>query len=275
MAEDINHEPERARRRGSAPERGETAAAVRMVVRTRRSAVLGTALATGGGWPYTSLVTVACDTDGSPITLFSTLSDHTRNLDVDARASLLFEDASRRANPQTGPRATLLGRSAPDDEPRLRRRFLALHPGAAMYAQFADFRIFRMSVERVHWVGGFAQARWLGPPDVLCDAGAARAIAEAETDVLQHMNTDHAAAVDLYAARLLRRGGQGWRMVAVDPEGCDLARGETTFARLPFPRPATDAQSLRAILIELATAAREAPARPRSAATRDTSSDAG
>ena len=233
------------------------AAAARAVLRSRRSAALATALATEGGWPYASLVTFACDIDGSPILLLSRLSDHTRNLDRDPRASLLVENASRRANPQTGPRLTLLGRITADAEPRLRRRFLARHPGAALYADFADFRVFRMEVERVHWVGGFGRARWLEASAVLADAEASRAIAEAEPSALEHINAQHAEAIDRHASRLLGRAGSGWRIVALDPDGCDLARG-STLARLSFPRPARDANELRALLAELAGTAPDA-----------------
>ena len=81
--------------------------AARRLMRHARSAMLATALAEGArgeaGWPYGSLVTVALDCDASPILLFSDLSDHTRNIKADPRATLLFEAASRRANPQTGP----------------------------------------------------------------------------------------------------------------------------------------------------------------------------
>jgi heme oxygenase (biliverdin-IX-beta and delta-forming) len=233
--------------------------AARTLLRSRRSAVLATALAADGGWPYASLVTIALDTNASPILLLSALSDHTKNLAADPRGSLLFEDASRRANPQTGPRLSVLGRIAADETERLRRRFLTRHPQAAMYADFADFRIFRMTVERAHWVGGFAQARWLQADVVLADATAARAIAEAEPSVLDHMNTDHRDAVDMYATRLLGRRGAGWRMVAVDPDGCDLARGDSVFARLPFPRTVMNADDLRAALVQLANLARESP----------------
>jgi heme oxygenase (biliverdin-IX-beta and delta-forming) len=237
-------------------EKAEAAGKARMLLRSRRSAALATALADAAQWPYASLVTVACDVDGSPVLLLSGLADHTRNLAVDPRASLLFEDAGRRVNPQTGPRLTLLGRVLPDPEPRLRRRFLARHAGAAMYAGFADFRIFRMTVERAHWVGGFAQARWLDAGAVLADAAAAQAIGAAEAGVLDRMNADHGEAIDLYATRLLGRAGSGWRMAAVDPDGCDLVRREVAHARLPFPRPAGDADGLRAILVELAARAR-------------------
>ena len=238
----------------------ETAASeARALLRSRRWAALATASASDGGWPFCSLVTVACDCDGSPILLLSRLSDHTRNLDADPRASLLLADASHRSNPQTGPRLTLMGRIMPDPEPRLRRRFLARHPGAALYADFADFRFFRMVVDGGHWVGGFAQARRLERGLLLAGAAASQAIADAEPSALDHMNADHADAIDLWAHRLLRRAGDGWKMLAIDPEGCDLGRGEEAFARLAFPRPATDARSLRDILVALTAEARAQP----------------
>lgn len=237
----------------------DAAAPARALLRRQRSGTLATALANDGSRPYASLVTYACDGDGSPVFLFSTLADHTCNLAADGRASLLIEDASRRANPQTGPRLSLIGRIAPDPEPRLRRRFLARHPGASLYVDFPDFRIFRMTVERGHWVGGFARARWIAADRLLSDAAVAAAIGDAESSVLEHMNADHSEAIALYATRLLRRAGTGWRMVAVDPEGCDLARG-STFARLGFPAPVADVDALRAVLVELATKARATPA---------------
>ncbi len=194
-----------------------------------------------------------------PIFLFSDLSDHTKNLAADARASLLVEEASRHANPQTAPRVTLVGRIARDDEPRLRRRFLARHPGAAFYAGFADFHVFRMTIERVHYVGGFGRARWLAAADVLADRAAADALAACEDDVLARLNAEHADAVQLIATRLLGRRGTGWRIIGVDPAGVDFRRG-ASLARLAFPRPATDAESLVTLLLEQADEARRGPA---------------
>ena len=233
-----------------------TAAAARGLMRRARSAALATTLRDEDGQPYVSLVTVACDCDGSPLLLLSDLADHTRNLKADPRASLLFEAASRRANPQTGPRVTVLGRIERSDHERHRRRFLARHPGAGLYAGFADFACYRMTVERAHFVGGFARANWLTAGDILLDGAAAERIASVETGVLTHMNADHAEAIGLYATRLLRRRGEGWTMVAVDPEGCDLGRG-STLARLDFPRSASDPEGLREILVTLASRARD------------------
>lgn len=229
-----------------------SAAEARALVRRARSASLATTLAGEDGAPYVSLVTIACDCDLSPILLFSDLSDHTRNLAEDGRAALMCEEASARANPQTGPRVTLLGTVARDDTPRLKRRFLARHPGAALYADFADFHFYRMTVTRAHYVGGFARAVWHPAKAIVSNPEAASVIAEAEEDVLRHMNEDHAVAVDRYARRLGRRG-EGWTMIGCDPEGCDLRR-RTSYARLPFPRPVADVGALRQALVELAQA---------------------
>lgn len=236
--------------------------AVRRMLRRARSGALATAMADenpgAGGQPYASLVTVAWDVDASPLFLFSKLSDHTKNLERDGRAALLVEEASRRANPQTGQRLTVMGRVAPcggADGDRVRRRFLARHPTAAMYADFPDFRFFRMAIERVHYVGGFARALWIEGARIAHPAAAVAAIAAAEAGVLAHMNGDHADALDRCAARLLGRRGRGWRAIGLDPDGLDLGR-KIQFARLDFDEPAADSGDVRTRLVALADAAR-------------------
>ena len=184
----------------------EAALAVRQLMRGCRKAALATA--SEGGRPTVSLVTVAFDIDASPILLLSSLADHTRNIDRDPRVALLFDGTGGLSNPQQGPRVTLEGHIGRDPGERLRRRFLARHPKAALYAGFADFAVFRVEPGRAHWVGGFAKARWLeqgltSPPPV------AAAFAAAEEDLLAAVNA--------------RLSGAD-RAVGVDPDGCDLWR---------------------------------------------------
>lgn len=191
--------------------------ALRRVARAARKAALATSLE---GRPYVSLVTLAFDHDLSPILLLSRLADHTRNLLADARASLLLDGTDGHPNPQTGPRVTLVGTLAEDDDPRLRRRFLARHPGAALYAGFGDFAVWRMSVERAHFVGGFARAVWFDAP-LVPEAESAFAAAE-EEGVLTLLDEGHS---DLVAALAARAGGApdaGWKVSGWDPDGCEL-----------------------------------------------------
>ena len=81
----------------------------------------------------------------------------------------------------------------------------------------------------------------------------------AEPEILEHMNRDHAEAIELYATRLVGRPGAGWRMTGIDPEGIDLRRpmeadGET--ARLDFEAPVLTPAAARRALASLAQQAR-------------------
>ncbi|MGH6961494.1 MAG: DUF2470 domain-containing protein [Dongiaceae bacterium] len=69
------------------------------------------------------------------------------------------------------------------------------------------------------------------------------------------MNEDHAAAIGLYATRLLGRPPGAWRMTGLDPEGCDLRAGNET-ARLEFERPIGTAAEARSALVAAAQKAR-------------------
>ena len=155
-AEDANEDPARLARR---------------LLRTVESASLATIERDGGG-PYASLVLVAADEDGSPILLLSDLAEHSRNLAADDRASLMIDGTAGLEDRLTGPRLTVLGRVIASDAPRHRGRFLARHPGAAQYADFGDFRFYRVAVERAHLVAGFGRVHAISADDLLCPESA-------------------------------------------------------------------------------------------------------
>jgi len=235
--------------------RVDPSATARRLIRGRGHAALATSL---DGRPYASLVATACDVAANPLLLLSDLAQHTRNLAADPRVSLLFEDTAGHDDPLAGPRLSLLGRCAAIDDAAARARFVARHPSAAAYAGFRDFRLYRVAAERGHLVSGFGQIEWIDGA-ALRGAGDAAALAEAEAEIVAHMNADHGDAVALYAERLLRRPGAGWAMTGIDPEGIDLRRsGE--YGRLDFPAPVRDPAAARAALIALADQARPAPA---------------
>ncbi len=227
----------------------------RLLVRRRGVGTLATAMAEGGA-PYASLVTYACDHQGQPVFLFSTLSDHTRNIMADSRASLLVEDAVNKRNPQIGPRVSLTGKIKRDTSPRSKARFLARHPDAALYAGFGDFAFYRMTVERAHYVGGFARAIWFDAKHILTPKAVAREMEAIEEGIIAHMNDDHGGAVKAYAESLLGRKPADWRLCGCDSDGIDMIMGGRT-ARLDFDKPVTDSNACREMLIHLAAKARK------------------
>ncbi len=228
------------------------AATARRMVRSVARAALGT-LQTPGGAPYVSLANVATDHDGAPLLLLSDLADHTRNLAADPRASLLFDGTGEREDPLAGERVTVQGRLTASDEPRHRRRYLARHPVAAMYADFKDFNFYRLEVESAHLVAGFGRIHWLDASALLVEP--APVLIAREADIVLHMNDDHQDAIDAYAHGLLGLAGDGWRLSGVDPEGCDLRCGQQ-IGRLTFAHPVSDAEGARVELVSLVRSAR-------------------
>lgn len=225
----------------------------RQLLRRRPTASLATVM---NGAPYASLVLVAVDHDATPILLISQLAEHTKNLATDPRVALLFEETEGLEEPLTGPRVTVVGRAEVTTEPRHRERFLARHPGAAVYAGFKDFAFYRIAVERAHLVAGFGRIHWIDGKDLL--GRLEPALAEREAGIVEHMNSDHADAVQLYATVLLRQPAGPWRMTGCDPEGADLRCGGRV-ARLNFGQHVTDAGGARAELVRLVMKSREFP----------------
>jgi hypothetical protein len=167
--------------------------------------------------------------------------------------SLLFDATEGLDQPLSGARATLLGRAQRTSDQRLAQRFLARQPEAQAYTGFADFRFYRVSVERAHLVAGFGKIRWLSGVDLLPPN--AHGLADAEPEIIRHMNDDHADALDLYASKLLGLGGGPWSMTGIDAEGLDL-RHAGRVARLGFDDPLRSVGEVRKVLVDLAAHAR-------------------
>ena len=222
--------------------------------RLDRASLATTLAGTDGAWPYASLVLVAAGLDGSPLLLLSDLAEHSKNLARDPHASLLFDNTAGRDDPLTGARVTVLGEILPEPGKTGLERYVRRHPSAAAYAGFKDFRLYRMRVKRAHLVAGFGRIDWIDGTALLL-SGSLDWLRDNEADILQHMNTDHAATLDLYAQRLLGLEGTGWTMTGVDPEGADLRRGGAV-ARLSFTAPAASVGDFRQIFVALAQSAR-------------------
>lgn len=239
----------------TSPEAFNAAATARTVLRTASTGALGTLGADGA--PFVSLVTVATAPGGDPILLISRLAVHTQNLERDPRASLLLVAPGGEAgDPLAGARLSLTGTVAgPSDDPTLRRRFLAAHPEAAGYANFADFGFRQFAIAGGHLVAGFGRIVDLSRAEFLIDVAGADALLASEEGAVAHMNEDHADALKLYATKLLGMPDGDWRTTGIDPEGIDLAAGAMQ-ARLEFPERVRTGGELRAMLVRLANLAR-------------------
>ena len=211
------------------------AAQGRRILRLADRGALATLLSQGSGGPsgqpYASLVLVATDLDGSPILLLSDLADHSKNIAAEPQVSLLLALAWASPDPLAQGRLSLIGRAERSADPRLSERFLARHPGAALYASFADFHCYRMAIRKAHLIGGFGRIHWLEAEELLLP-GSPDALWPELSNLVRRMNVEEEALVERLGTATSGTSA-AWRLTGIDAEGCDFRAGERT-ARLVF-----------------------------------------
>ena len=225
--------------------------AMRQILRRAKTCALST-LSLDDGAPYGSLANIATDVAGNPVLLMSKLAWHTQNLGVDGRASILVYELPAQGDALMGPRVAVLGRFEKNDDSNLRRRYLAHHPQAKLYADFDDFSFWRMTPTAIHGVAGFGRIETLLPEVVFPDVPEFESL---ELSAIEHLNNDHADTIHLYATKFLDAAPGAWAVTAIDPDGCDLALHDQSL-RLNFLTPVFTADALRKKFVEIAYVAR-------------------
>lgn len=121
--------------------------------------------------PMVTRIAIGTAPDGTPVSLISGLSAHTRALTINKACSLLLGEPGDKGDPLTHPRLTLVcaaqmvGKHT-SAHAELRAHYLASHPKAKLYIDFPDFRFVRFDVQSGFLNGGFGQAFRLSPPDL-------------------------------------------------------------------------------------------------------------
>ena len=215
-----------------APPEPSHAERARTLVAFQTRGALSTIAVEPAGTPFGSVVTYGLDPRGNPWFFVSTLAEHTRNLEADARASLLVvEETPEGADPLASGRVTLLGAVAvvddPDERVAARAAYLAANP-SAFYVDYGDFRCLRLDVAAVRYVGGFGRMSWVGVEDYR--AAEPDPLASAAAAIVGHMNADHAdalvslcrhfgGAADVVSASMTTVDRYGFEVVVEDGDG--------------------------------------------------------
>jgi putative heme iron utilization protein len=233
------------------------AADARRYLRGKRYGVLSTLSQHAGiaGLPYGSVAAFVADPAACPLFLVSALAEHTKNARADARASFTVFDEPLGGDVQAGARLTVAGEMMPVTDPgRLLARYLRYLPSATRLVALGDFALYRLQPRALHYIGGFGEIHWFSaaaftPPE--------NALADAEADILAHMNADHAQALCDYCRHHYGRAAAAPVMAGIDGDGFDV-RVEGELLRFVFDPPVADAAGARAALVALAGAARRA-----------------
>lgn len=205
--------------------------------------------------PSASRVSVATDTDGAPVILISALAGHTAALLADPRCSLLLGEPGK-GDPLAHPRITLACRAArlepgTADRERVARRYLNRHPKARLYAGFADFAFFRLEPLNASLNGGFGKAYALERADFCLEITGIDQWSDTEQPAIDHMNADHRDDVAALARNIAHAPEGDWVIVAIDPDGFDIACGNDT-RRIFFANRVESASELRSAFVNLA-----------------------
>ncbi|RZI41983.1 pyridoxamine 5'-phosphate oxidase [Herbaspirillum sp. HC18] len=117
------------------------------------------------GYPFASALPFVPDEAHCPVFLLSGLAEHTKNLLASPRASLLVT-APKEPQVLEGQRMTMVGDvSQFEASPEMRARYVRYHPEASQYLALGDFLFFRLTPNRIRYIGGFAQMGWVEQHD--------------------------------------------------------------------------------------------------------------
>jgi len=224
----------------------------RQFLRAHHVGVLTTHSRSVPGYPFGSVVPFVCDDIGRPVILISGLAEHTRSLELDARASLVVHDMTV-AN-TAAPRLTVVGDAVRCDDGVAAARYLRAFPDAEQLLSLADFAFWRILPREALYVRGFGRIEWV-KADAL--ASPRSEIAALEAEALDHMNADHPDAIAAYCGSHGVTDPAGARMVGIDVDGFDVRTGEVLL-RFAFDAPVTNGADLRRTLADLARRARGA-----------------
>lgn len=230
-------------------------------------AVMSTISKSDDGYPGGSVVGFAPDEDGRPIFIFSGMSTHTQDILANPKCSLTI--ASKEFKGAADGRVNLMGtcKLLPTSEvDSAKALYLKKHPGA-FWVEFGDFNFFRMEIEKIRFVGGFARAGSVTPEEY--KEAKPDPISEFGSHIANHMNEDHMEnTIAMVANAIPGLEVSEAFITSVDALGMYVKVTRTPRAsdqpqqfklRLPFPRPAADRKDIKTLIVEMSQAA--APAK--------------
>ncbi|MNH11405.1 Pyridoxamine 5'-phosphate oxidase [compost metagenome] len=203
------------------------------------------------GFPFGSVVPYCLDADGNPLILISRIAQHTHNLQKDPKCSLLVGERDAQDVQAVG-RLTVLAEAHKLVEPEAveaaAERYYRYFPESANYHQAHDFDFWVLKPVRHRYIGGFGAIHWV---DHLSLANPFAG--KAEQSMIEHMNSDHANAIEHYVQLSGLPQGVAAQMVGIDSEGMHLRIGQGLHW-LPFAAPCNTPIQVREALVFLARA---------------------
>ena len=203
------------------------------------------------GFPFGSVVPYCLDADGNPLILISRIAQHTHNLQKDPKCSLLVGERDAEDVQAVG-RLTVLAEAQQLVEGEAvetaAERYYRYFPESANYHKAHDFDFWVLKPVRHRYIGGFGAIHWIDHLNL-----ANPFAGKAEQSMIEHMNSDHANAIEHYVQLSGLPQGTAAQMVGIDSEGMHLRIGQALHW-LPFAAPCNTPIQVREALVFLARA---------------------
>ena len=233
----------------------------RQFLRTAHHGILSTHSAKFAGYPFGSVTPFMLDHDCQPIILISSIAEHTKNIIYNPKVSLVVFEKNE--DLQANARLTLIGGAEQIDknDANLMARYGRYFPESIGYFAIHDFQFYRIHITQARYIAGFGKMGWLDASAVnkAQNKEANQVIAELETDMIEHMNMDHAENLIQYCKHFYHIKPANVLLTGVDTDGFDVEatiENEIKILRFSFQAPIFDAHSARLAFVALSKAAK-------------------
>lgn len=225
----------------------------RTLISIGRIGALATHSKEWSGYPFGSMMPYAADAQGRPVVFISSMAMHTHNLVADMRASLLVVQPDVSGDPLAAARLTLVGTMVETQAEEVRDLYVARHENSRYWQDFADFTYYRLEIAAAYYIGGFGVMGWISREEYA--AASPDPLADAAPGILEHMNSDHAAALLRIARHYAGESADEASITSVDRLGFHLRLKDADGfhgVRVGFPREVTSPEGARQVFVEMA-----------------------
>jgi putative heme iron utilization protein len=182
--------------------------------------------------------------------LISHLAEHTQNAELDFKTGFLVSPLSRDLQEQA--RVSMIGDISPVDDAAIAARYVRFFPEARQYLQIGGFRFFRIEPRSLRYIAGFGSIHTISADSYLA---ADYPIADAEGEVIEHMNNDHAQTLLEYCRHVHKKTPETATMIGIDCDGFDVL-ADREVLRIEFAEEVRNASEARSELVKLAQSSR-------------------
>ena len=235
-------------------------------LRITRCGILSSVSIKFAGYPFGSVMPFVLGHDCQPVIFISSIAEHTKNIINNPKVSLMVFDANNIKNAKdlhANGRLTLLGEVEllGKNDADLIARYCRYMPESSGYLAMHDFNFYRININQARYIAGFGKMGWLAGSELTANdiSNNNNGLAAIETDMIEHMNTDHAKSLTQYCQHFYNVQPLVASIIGIDSDGFDVEAttdNNTNMLRFSFESPIVDANSARAAFVALSKAAR-------------------